>query len=166
MSEVCITITGVRKPGLNESDFHAYITTHHAPLAMPFLLKYGIKEYTLVLSRVPFSFSLLVYFMGLIVQVDDFGACRSAAEEMQMSRKLAEYDYVVQFVMDDLEQFKRLWGDEEFRKSVKPDHVNFADENRSGLVFLFLTASMLTCQDINRISNEVYLKKNAQCIED
>jgi hypothetical protein len=48
-TEICITITGIRKPGLNESDFHSYITTHHAPLALPFLLKYGIKEYNLVL---------------------------------------------------------------------------------------------------------------------
>lgn len=48
MSEVCITITGVRKPGLNEPDFHSYLTQHHAPLALPFLLKYGIKEYNLV----------------------------------------------------------------------------------------------------------------------
>lgn len=51
MSEVCITITGVRKPGLNEPDFHNYLTQHHAPLALPFLLKYGIKEYNLV--RIP-----------------------------------------------------------------------------------------------------------------
>lgn len=48
MSEICITITGIRKPGLNEADFHSYITQHHAPLALPFLLKYGIKEYNLV----------------------------------------------------------------------------------------------------------------------
>jgi hypothetical protein len=47
-TEICITITGIRKPGLNESDFHKYLTNYHAPLALPFLLKYGIKEYNLV----------------------------------------------------------------------------------------------------------------------
>lgn len=112
MSEVCITITGVRKPGLNEPDFHSYLTQHHAPLALPFLLKYGIKEYNLI---------------------DNFTTLLPHAEEMQMSKKLADYDYVVQFVMRDIADFKRLWEDEEFRNSVKPDHVNFADETRSGI---------------------------------
>ncbi|OJI97314.1 hypothetical protein ASPVEDRAFT_49344 [Aspergillus versicolor CBS 583.65] len=112
MSEICITITGIRKPGLNEADFHSYITQHHAPLALPFLLKYGIKEYNLI---------------------DNFTTLLPDAEEMQMSKKLADYDYVVQFVMGDIADFKRLWGDEEFRKTVKPDHVNFADETRSGI---------------------------------
>lgn len=55
-----------------------------------------------------------------------------------MSKKLADYDYVVQFVMGDIADFKRLWGDEEFRKTVKPDHVNFADETRSGFVSPFI----------------------------
>ncbi|KAL4782015.1 EthD domain-containing protein [Aspergillus varians] len=111
-TEICITITGIRKPGLNESDFHSYIIEHHAPLALPFLLKYGIKEYNLI---------------------DSFSTCKPQAEEMQMSKKLADYDYIVQFVMSDINDFKRLWEDEEFRKSVKPDHVNFADETRSGI---------------------------------
>ncbi|KAL6234483.1 hypothetical protein BDW75DRAFT_212334 [Aspergillus navahoensis] len=52
---------------------------------------------------------------------------------MQMSKKLADYDYIVQFVMNDIEHFKSLWEDEEFRMSVKPDHVNFADETKSGI---------------------------------
>ncbi|KAL4809438.1 EthD domain-containing protein [Aspergillus unguis] len=112
MSEITITITGFRKPGLKETDFHTYFSTHHAPLALPYLLKYGIKEYNLI---------------------DSLGTCLPIAEEMQMSKKLADYDYVVQFVMDDIQQFKRLWGDEEFRKNVKPDHANFADETRSGI---------------------------------
>ncbi|KAL2828439.1 EthD domain-containing protein [Aspergillus cavernicola] len=112
MTEICITITGIRKPGLNESDFHTYLTNHHAPLALPFLLKYGIKEYNLI---------------------DNFTTCRPYAEEMQMSKKLADYDYIVQFVMGDIRDFKRLWEDEEFRASVKPDHENFADETRSGI---------------------------------
>ncbi|KAL4875373.1 EthD domain-containing protein [Aspergillus karnatakaensis] len=111
-TEICITITGVRKPGLNETDFHHYITTHHAPLALPFLRKYGIKEYNLV---------------------DSFTACRPIAEELQMSKKLADYDYIVQFVMEDIAAFKALWEDEEFRANVKPDHKNFADETNSGI---------------------------------
>ncbi|KAL5049761.1 hypothetical protein BDW71DRAFT_204457 [Aspergillus fruticulosus] len=110
-AEVVITITGIRKPGLDESSFHEYITTYHAPLALPFLLKYGVKEYNLL---------------------DQFTTFTPHAEHMQMSKKLAEYDYIVQFVMDDIEHFKKLWEDEEFRKSVKPDHANFADETKSG----------------------------------
>ncbi|KAL4873680.1 hypothetical protein BDV12DRAFT_51568 [Aspergillus spectabilis] len=111
-TEICITITGIRKPGLNETDFHSYITAHHAPLALPFLLKYGIKEYNLI---------------------DSFTLCRPIAEELQVSKKLADYDYIVQFVMEDIAAFKKLWEDEEFRGSVKPDHKNFADESLSGI---------------------------------
>ncbi|KAL2865409.1 EthD domain-containing protein [Aspergillus lucknowensis] len=111
-TEICITITGIRKPGLNEADFHEYITQHHAPLALPFLHKYGIKEYNLI---------------------DNFSSCQPYAEELQMSKKIADYDYVVQFVMADIHDFKRLWEDEEFRKNVKPDHRHFADETRSGI---------------------------------
>ncbi|KAL5002612.1 EthD domain-containing protein [Aspergillus recurvatus] len=110
-AEVVITITGIRKSGLDECSFHEYITTHHAPLALPFLLKYGVKEYNLI---------------------DQFTTFAHHGEHMQMSKKLADYDYIVQFVMDDIEHFKRLWEDEEFRGSVKPDHVNFADETKSG----------------------------------
>ncbi|RDW76612.1 EthD domain-containing protein [Aspergillus mulundensis] len=111
-TEIVITITGIRKPGLDESSFHEYLSTTHAPLALPFLLKYGIREYNLI---------------------DQYSALVPFAEEMQMSKKLADYDYIVQFVMDDVAQFKTLWDDEEFRKTVKPDHVNFADETRSGI---------------------------------
>ncbi|KAL4934693.1 EthD domain-containing protein [Aspergillus undulatus] len=117
-TDLVITITGIRKPGLNETDFHKHITTHHAPLALPFLLKYGIKEYNLI---------------------DSFPTCHPIAEEMQMSKKLAEYDYIVQFVMDDISSFKKLWDDEEFRRNVKPDHANFADEGRSGVSIGFRT---------------------------
>ncbi|KAL4754950.1 hypothetical protein BDW72DRAFT_164718 [Aspergillus terricola var. indicus] len=111
-AEVVITITGIRKPGLDESSFHEYLTTHHAPLALPFLLKYGVKEYNLI---------------------DQCSTFTPHAEQMQMTKKLANYDYIVQFVMDDIAQFKKLWEDEEFRRSVKPDHVNFADETKSGI---------------------------------
>ncbi|KAL4790860.1 EthD domain-containing protein [Aspergillus venezuelensis] len=111
-TDLVITITGIRKPGLSEPDFHAYLTTHHAPLALPFLRKYGIKEYNLI---------------------NGFPSLVPTAEKMNMSRKLADYDYIVQFVMEDVAAFQALWEDEEFRKNVKPDHVNFADEERSGI---------------------------------
>ncbi|KAL4816342.1 EthD domain-containing protein [Aspergillus spinulosporus] len=114
-TEVVLTITGVRKPGLDESSLHEYLSTYHAPLALPFLLKYGIKEYTLI---------------------DQFSAFAPHAEQMQMTGKLADCHYIVQFVMDDIGQFKKLWEDEEFNRTVKPDHVNFANENKSGSVLL------------------------------
>ncbi|KKK17624.1 hypothetical protein AOCH_007694, partial [Aspergillus ochraceoroseus] len=110
-SQICITITGIRKPGMSEQEFHDYIVQHHSPLAIPFLAKYGIQEYNLV---------------------DNFAACRPYAEALQMSKKIADYDYVVQFVMNDIEDFKHLWEDPEFRRAVKPDQRNFADETRSG----------------------------------
>jgi hypothetical protein len=63
-----------------------------------------------------------------------------------MSKKIADYDYVVQFVMRDVNDFKRLWEDEDFRASVHPDHKNFADETKSGLAapFLYWTVDVLT----------------------
>ncbi|KAL4989325.1 EthD domain-containing protein [Aspergillus falconensis] len=143
-AEVVITITGIRKPGLDESSFHEYITTYHAPLALPFLLKYGVKEYNLVLLLPTSSQTLRVgELLTGYVQLDQFTTFTPHAEHMQMSKKLAEYDYIVQFVMDDIEHFKKLWEDEEFRKSVKPDHANFADETKSG--FVFFLAFFLFC---------------------
>jgi hypothetical protein len=35
--------------------------------------------------------------------------------------------------MRDVNDFKRLWEDEDFRASVHPDHKNFADETKSGI---------------------------------
>jgi hypothetical protein len=70
------------------------------------------------------------------VQIDQFSTFTPHVEQMHMTEKLADCDYIVQFVMDDIRQFTRLWEDEEFRKTVKPDHVNFADESKSGLVLL------------------------------
>lgn len=72
-----------------------------------------------------------------------------------MTEKLADCDYIVQFVMDDIRQFTRLWEDEQFRKTVKPDHVNFADESKSGFVLLLSYIPRQRCADEfggNRIS--------------
>jgi hypothetical protein len=146
-TEVVLTITGIRKPGLDESSLHEYLTTHHAPLALPFLLKYGVKEYTLVLLLHISSLdsSRVSGLLTGYVQIDQFSTFTPHAEQMQMTEKLADCDYIVQFVMDDIGQFTRLWEDEEFRKTVKPDHVNFADESKSGFVLLSYIPKAKVC---------------------
>lgn len=72
--------------------------------------------------------------MTLISQIDNFSAARPHAEYLQMSKKLSDHDYIVQFVMKDVEDFKKVWEDPEFRKNVMPDHETFADTTRSGYV--------------------------------
>ncbi|KAE8149394.1 EthD domain-containing protein [Aspergillus avenaceus] len=109
---ICITINGYRKPGLSDAELHHYLCEVHAPMAKPFLEKYGILEYNVI---------------------DNFAACRPHAEYLQMSKKLSDHDYIVQFVMKDVEDFRRVWDDPEFRKNVMPDHENFADTTRSGV---------------------------------
>jgi hypothetical protein len=39
---------------------------------------------------------------------------------------------MVQFVMRDIQDFKRVWDDPDFRENVMPDHGKFADIERSG----------------------------------
>ncbi|CBF88170.1 EthD domain-containing protein [Aspergillus nidulans FGSC A4] len=131
-TEVVLTITGFRKPGLDESSLHEYLTNHHAPLALPFLLKYGVKEYSLI---------------------DQFSTFTPHVEQMHMTEKLADCDYIVQFVMDDIRQFTRLWEDEEFRKTVKPDHVNFADESKSGISIGYRTRFISPEEGLGQLKN-------------
>jgi hypothetical protein len=74
----------------------------------------------------------------MTMQIDNFSAARPHAEYLQMSKKLSDHDYIVQFVMKDVEDFKQVWDDPEFRKNVMPDHENFADTTRSGYVLDYL----------------------------
>ncbi|GMF75120.1 unnamed protein product [Aspergillus oryzae] len=69
-----------------------------------------------------------------LCEIDNFSAARPHAEYLQMSKKLSDHDYIVQFVMKDVEDFKKVWEDPEFRKNVMPDHETFADTTRSGYV--------------------------------
>ncbi|KAE8326956.1 EthD domain-containing protein [Aspergillus sergii] len=116
---IVITINGYRKPGLTEEELHHHLCEVHAPKASPFLEKYGILEYNVI---------------------DNFSAARPHAEYLQMSKKLSDHDYIVQFVMKDVEDFKKVWEDPEFRKNVMPDHETFADTTRSGVCIGYLNS--------------------------
>ncbi|KAL4978345.1 hypothetical protein BDW66DRAFT_158157 [Aspergillus desertorum] len=109
-AEAVIKITGMRKPGLDESSFHE--------------------------------------------QIDQFDTFTSHAENMQMSTNLADLDYIVQFAMDNIEHFERLWEDEDFRRAVKSDHVNFADETNSGISIGYRTRFIvLKSDELGRLRN-------------
>lgn len=44
---------------------------------------------------------------------------------------LSDYDCIIQFVFKSLQDFKRMKADPRFLENVAPDHVNFADTERS-----------------------------------
>lgn len=42
---LCWTIGFHKKPGMDEADFHRYMSEVHAPLATSFMVKYGMIGY-------------------------------------------------------------------------------------------------------------------------
>ncbi|KAE8146921.1 EthD domain-containing protein [Aspergillus avenaceus] len=105
-----LTIKGYILPNLTESEYHHHLTTHHVPLVKPFLRKYNILRYTLTHQT---------------------QAMKEARKRLRLPPGTEDYDVMVQFLMRDVEDFNRLWEDEEFVRTVKPDQGRLLDEERN-----------------------------------
>lgn len=45
---LCWTVCAYRKPGMDEADYHSYMSKVHAPLVKDLMVKYGITRWSMV----------------------------------------------------------------------------------------------------------------------
>ncbi|KAF4989100.1 hypothetical protein FGRMN_9342 [Fusarium graminum] len=109
---ISLTITAFKKPSLSDEEYRHYMTKVHAKLVSPLMEEYGIVRYTMSHNTKETR--------PMLHQLYD----------PQFS-KLSEYDCIVQFVFKDLMDFQRMKADPRFLNTVAPDHVKFADTERS-----------------------------------
>jgi hypothetical protein len=126
---LCLTITGYRKPGLGDEEYREYMTKKHAPLVSGLMEQYGIIRYSMVrISETEKAYSGLIIF-----QTHNDSKTKPMLFQLydpQFSH-LSDYDCIVQFVFEKVEDFQRMKADPYFLEKVAPDHVNFADTQRS-----------------------------------
>ncbi len=49
---LCWTVCAYRKPGMDEEDYHRYLSEVHAPLVKDLMVRYGIIQWSMVESSV------------------------------------------------------------------------------------------------------------------
>ncbi|KAL9609166.1 MAG: hypothetical protein Q9167_006043 [Letrouitia subvulpina] len=95
-----ITICAKRKPGMDENEYHEYISKKHAGHLKDLLVKNRIIDYTMNLDKL---------FPNL------------------SSMNRAPYDAFVQVVFRDYQDYINVKDDPHYMNAVDPDHVNFVD---------------------------------------
>ncbi|KAH7141807.1 EthD domain-containing protein [Dactylonectria macrodidyma] len=128
---LCLTITAYQKPGLSEDEYREYMTKSHAPLVSGLLEKYGIVRYTMTHNNSKTR--------PLLSQLAD-----------PHFSNLSDYDCVVQFVFKSLEDYKRMMADPFFVNNVAPDHLKFADIERSTMVIGYFEEFVNESKVINK----------------
>ncbi|PGH23593.1 hypothetical protein AJ80_02373 [Polytolypa hystricis UAMH7299] len=111
-----ITIFGYRKPGMDEDEYHKYVSENHAGCLKGLLAEKKILSYTMQHnSSTTKNMMTQIFSEGHRVQV-------------------AECDTVVQIVFRDVQDYINVRSDPHFENVVNPDHVNFADGTRTQMV--------------------------------
>ncbi|PQE13807.1 conidial pigment polyketide synthase Alb1 protein [Rutstroemia sp. NJR-2017a BBW] len=109
---LCLTMCAYRKEGMSEEEYRDYMINRHAPLVKGLMVKHGIDKYSM--SHTPLSTRVL---MGELFD--------------PQFANVTDYDCIVQIQFRDIEQFKALKADPEYKRSIMADHENFADTKRS-----------------------------------
>ncbi|PWY67991.1 hypothetical protein BO94DRAFT_611789 [Aspergillus sclerotioniger CBS 115572] len=112
-----LTICGFRKPGMDEDEYHRYLSEHHADVVKNHLVKFGITTYTLT-HNTSETKEMMKRIFGNLPE-GNTGDC----------------DCYAQIVFRDVEDYVRARNDPYYKEAIFPDHANFADPSRT----LFLT---------------------------
>ncbi|KHN94890.1 Dimeric alpha-beta barrel [Metarhizium album ARSEF 1941] len=108
-----ITIFGYKKEGMDEKEYHDYVSKNHAGHLKALLAKNDIVSYTMQHNTTETRALLQQIHPGLPTE------------------KQADCDMVVQIVFRDIQDYLRVRQDPHWLNVVNPDHVNFADGKRT-----------------------------------
>ncbi|KAF2230554.1 hypothetical protein EV356DRAFT_329668 [Viridothelium virens] len=109
-----ITIFSCRKEGMEEKDYHDYISKTHAGYLKALLANNDIVSYTMQHNTTE-SKPMFNTIYG-----DRFP-----------TESISDCDAVIQIVFKDVEDYLRARQDPHFINVVNPDHANFADPKRT-----------------------------------
>ncbi|EFY93687.1 hypothetical protein J3459_017864 [Metarhizium acridum] len=111
-----ITIFGYKKEGMDEKEYHDYVSKSHAGHLKALLAKNHIVSYTMQHNTSQTRALLGQIHPGITAE------------------KEADCDMVVQIVFRDIQDYLRVRQDPHWINVVNPDHVNFADGKRTKFV--------------------------------
>ncbi|KAH8909378.1 hypothetical protein BR93DRAFT_924383 [Coniochaeta sp. PMI_546] len=111
-----ITIFGYKKEGMDEAEYHEYVSKNHAGHLKALLAKEDIVSYTMQHNTPETRRLLDLTHPG--VPAESQSDCHT----------------VVQIVFKDIEDYLRVRHDPHFVNVVGPDHQNFADGGRTRFV--------------------------------
>ncbi|PGG97985.1 hypothetical protein AJ80_09607 [Polytolypa hystricis UAMH7299] len=110
-----ITIFGYKKEGMSEADYHDYISKTHAGHLKALLAKNDIVSYTMQHNSTETNKPLLEKVYG----------------DKLPTASIYDCDATIQIVFKDIEDYLRVRQDPHFTSVVNPDHLNFADPNKT-----------------------------------
>ncbi|KAL2141921.1 hypothetical protein VTI28DRAFT_1806 [Corynascus sepedonium] len=111
-----ITIFGYKKEGMDEQEYHDYVSKNHAGHLKALLAQNDIVSYTMQHNTSESRRLLEAIHPGIPAE------------------KEADCDMVVQIVFKDLEDYLRVRRDPHWVQVVNPDHHNFADGKKTKFV--------------------------------
>ena len=122
-----ITISAKRKPGMEEDEYHKYISETHAGHLKKLLVQNKIVEYSMVGQR-----SEVLCPLGLLTNYKQHNTSEMMAGISALFPNLSSvnhssYDAFVTIVFRDIQDYINVKNDPHYMTIVNPDHVNFAD---------------------------------------
>ncbi|KAL8725153.1 MAG: hypothetical protein Q9166_007528 [cf. Caloplaca sp. 2 TL-2023] len=104
-----VTISAKRRPGMEEEEYHKYISETHAGHLKHLLVQNRIVEYTMQHNTSEMMKGIDALFPNL------------------SSVNHSSYDAFVTIVFRDIQDYINVKNDPHYMSVVNPDHVNFAD---------------------------------------
>ncbi|KAI9779587.1 MAG: hypothetical protein M1816_003468 [Peltula sp. TS41687] len=134
-----LTICAYRKAGMDEDEYHKYVSEKHAPSLKDLLVKNKIIDYTVLLDEQKGKEQYMLT-RGKTKQHNT----RETRDKMNKifgdlpAAKVADHDSFIQIIFKDDQDYINVMEDPHYKQVVNPDHANFADLERTTMVIGWL----------------------------
>ncbi|EED21095.1 conserved hypothetical protein [Talaromyces stipitatus ATCC 10500] len=105
----CLTICACRKEGMDEDEYHRYLSEHHSNLVKGHLAAKGILSYTMTHNTTETK-QMMTQIFGTYPEGD-----------------ICKYDCFIQIHFKDVLDYIRAKDDPYYKEVILPDHAHFAD---------------------------------------
>jgi hypothetical protein len=134
MSRVfALTICAYKKEGMDEDEYHKYMTERHAASVKDLMIKNKIVSYTMVESSKKTRNKCIANISKQHNTTKSKKMMNQLLGDMYLGN-VADYDCIIQIVFKDPQDFVNVKNDPHYKAVVLPDHGHFADVKRTTMV--------------------------------